>query len=415
MADQAHLGNCQQRRAAGWTLSLSGDLWWNARRGLAAAGVVLLGGALRTPAEAQQLKRVVDRPVLASLRITGNENLTTAELKAAMVTLATHARRIVGVPMPFFKKQELLDRAELDRDLLRLRVLYWKRGWRAAQVTPTLTKRDAGGVDLTLKVIEGPPTLIGALQLGPLDTLLDAHGLRTLITARVGQPLDLIRLDSIAVRIVAHLDAEGFGDVTISVVPTVDPNSPRATVSMAVAKLYQTTVESVRVEGTEHFDQRVVANTMQLKEGDRYSRIGVIESQRARYEAGFFKRAYVRVDPGSRDSLKKLVASVEEVEPRLFRITGGVSTVDFFQVDARYTNANFRGNASRLGIQGTVGNILAAQLNDNFVFKNVLPKDVLSENQPKFLQPTFQLNADIRRRWLRETKASASTHMDGRT
>ena len=384
-------------------MSLQGNVWHHARRSLAAAGVVLLSCLAGIPAGAQALKRVVDQPELTSLKITGNENLSTDELKAAMVTVATHFRKFVGIPIPF-KKRLRLDRSELDRDLLRLRVLYWKRGWRAAQVTPTLTKRDKGGVDLTLTVVEGPPTLIGELNLGPLDSLLDTHGLRPLISTRVGEPLDLIRLDSIAVRIVAHLDEEGFGDVTINVVPTVNPNSPSASVTMDVAKLYQTRVESVRVEGTEHFDPRVVANSMRLKTGDTYSRIRVIESQRALYEAGFFKRAYVRGEPGSADSLKKVIASVEELEPRVFRVTGGVSTVDFIQVDARYANANFRNNNGRLSLQATVGNIFAAQLNDNLPFKNVLPKDVLTADQPKYLQPTFQLNADIRRRWLRDSR-----------
>ena len=356
-------------------------------------------------AGAQGLKRVVDKPVLRSLKFDGNANISTAELKAAIVTLATHSRTIVGVPFPLLKKKEVLDRAELDRDLLRLRVLYWKRGWRAAQVTPELTKRDAGGgVDLRLKVTEGPPTLIGELRFGPVDSLLDRHGLRPLITVKVGEPLDLIELDSIAVHITAHLDAEGYGDVLLTPTALVDADNPRAVVSMEVKHLYVTRVESVRVEGTEKYDPRVVANTMRVKAGDLFSRAGVIESQRALYEAGFFKRAVVRVDAGSSDSLKRLIAVVEELQPKSFRVTGGASTVDFVQFDTRYTDANFRGNAGRLSLQGTVGNLLAAQMNGRWPFVNVLPTDLVASNQPKYLQPTFQLNADVRRRWLSDSR-----------
>ena len=387
-----------------------GTLPYNARRAAAATGVVLLGIATLANAGvagAQGLKRVVDKPVLHSLKFDGNANISTAELKAAIVTLATHSRTIVGVPFPLLKKKEVLDRAELDRDLLRLRVLYWKRGWRAAQVTPELTKRDAGGgVDLRLKVTEGPPTLIGELRFGPVDSLLDRHGLRPLITVKVGEPLDLIELDSIAVHITAHLDAEGYGDVLLTPTALVDAENPRAVVSMEVKNLYITRVESVRVEGTEKYDPRVVANTMRVKAGDLYSRGGVIESQRALYEAGYFKRAVVRVDAGSSDSLKKLVAVIEELQPKSFRVTGGASTVDFVQFDTRYTNANFRGNAGRLSLQGTIGNLLAAQMNGRLPFRNVLPKvdGAVPIDQPKYLQPTFQLNADIRRRWLSDSR-----------
>ena len=378
-------------------------LWYNARRALSAAGVVLLGVGTGTSLPAQSLKRVVVQPVIDELKIDGNVNITTAELKAAIVSEATTCKPFRGlcVVLPFnkFRDRHTLDKAELDRDLLRLRVLYWKRGWRASQVTPVITKVDEGHVKIALKVVEGPPTLIGVLNLGILDSLVDVHDLRPLVDIRAGQPLDLIHLDSIAVRIVAHLDREGYGDVLINPVAVADTSSPLASVMLQAKKLYLTKVESVRVEGTEKYDPRLVASTMQVKAGDQYSRAGVIESQRALYEAGFFKRAFVRVDSGTTDSLKRLVAAVEELPARSFRITGGVSTVDFFQADARYTDANFRNSAGRLSLQATLGNILAPQLIGKTPFVNVL-KGIESDDSPKYLEPTFQLNADVRRRWL---------------
>ena len=381
-------------------MSLPVGLWCNARRAICAAGVVLLGVVSGTSGQAQALKRVVSQPVIDALKIDGNINISTTELKAAMGTEASHFKKFVGIPVLFLPKNKVkLDKAELDRDLLRLRVLYWKRGWRAAQVTPVITKVDEGHVRIALKVAEGPPTLIGTLDLRAVDSLLDVHELRPLVDIKAGQPLDLIHLDSIAVHIAEHLDAEGYGDVTINPVAVADTNSPLATVTMHADKLYQTRVQSVRVEGTEKYDPRLVANTMQVKAGDRYSRAGVIESQRALYAAGFFKRAFVRVEPGSTDSLKKLIALVEELPARSFRVTGGVSTVDFFQADARYSDANFRNNAGRLSLQATLGNLLAPQLIGKKPFVNVL-KDITTEETPKYLEPTFQVNADIRRRWL---------------
>ena len=384
-------------------MSLPVGLRYNARRAIGATGVVLLGVFAGTSLHAQSLKRVVSQPIIDELKIDGNINITTTELKAAM---ATEASRCAPIPLicrvirvGFLRKKITLDKAELDRDLLRLRVLYWKRGWRAAQVTPVITKVDEGHITIALKVAEGPPTLIGTLNLGPLDSLLNVHDLRPLVDIKAGQPLDLIHLDSIAVHIAAHLDAEGYGDVTINPFAVADTSSPLATVTLAAAKLYETKVESVRVEGTEKYDPRLVANTMQVKAGDRYSRAGLIESQRALYEAGFFKRAFVRVEPGSADSLKKLIATVEELPARSFRVTGGVSTVDFLQMDARYSDANFRNNAGRFSMQGTLGNLLAPQLIGKTPFVNVL-KDISTEDTPKYLEPTFQLNADFRRRLL---------------
>ncbi|MES3034684.1 MAG: BamA/TamA family outer membrane protein [Gemmatimonadota bacterium] len=353
--------------------------------------------------DAPSLKRVVERPVLVEMTLRGNANIGTEELEAAMVTQPTACRGIPWyckvIPLGFLRRKRTLDRAELERDMLRLRVLYWKRGWRAAQVTPTVTKVDEGEVKLNIVIAEGPPTLVGTLDLGALDSLFSPREERRLVTTKIGDPLDLIELDSIAVRIAARLDERGYGDVTLNPLAVVDTASPNAAVKFEVNKLYRTIIDSVRVEGTERYDPRLVANTMGVKKGDAYSRSGMIESQRALYAAGFFRRAVVRAEPGRVDSLKLLIAGVEELPPRSFRVTGGVSTVDFIQFDARFVNANFRNNASRLSMQATVGNLLAPQLVGVGPFQNVL-KNTQDNGSPKYLEPTFQANVDLRRRWL---------------
>ena len=416
----------------------------NARRALAAAGVLLLGTVTDmsaqgtspvrdtipataapvkppatprpTPPQTAPKSAPVTQPVISALRIEGNTNIGTSELKAAMETVSSACKLVprycTVLPLGFLRNKKRLDRAELDRDMLRLRVLYWKRGWRAAQVVPRIRPGSNGEVAIDIEVNEGPATVIGSVSLGVLDTLLNAREKARLVTLKPGEPLDLITLDSIAVRIAALLDSRAFGDATLNPVAVVDTASPRADVTIEVNKLYQTRVETVRVEGTERYDPRLVANTMGVDAGDKYSRGVLSESQRALYAAGFFRRAVVRVEPGSADSLKKLIASVEELPPRSFRVTGGVSTVDFFQVDARYLNANFRSNASRLSVQATVGNLLASQLVGKPPFNNVL-QGRQDDDTPKYLEPTFQLNADLRRRWLSDYRNQTGLSLFG--
>ncbi len=363
---------------------------------------MLLGTVSAISAHAQSMTRTMTLPEVVSLDIDGNASLGDRELKAAMVTEPSRCKFpfVCAVTKRFgLYTRHPLDRAELDRDVLRLRVLYWKHGWRAAQVTPVVRKIDEGRVAVRLEVVEGPTTTIGTLQLGALDSLLSPREKRQLVTLQEGATLNVMELDSIAVRVAAALDRKGFGDATVGPVAEADTASPRAAVRFDLQHLYRTRVESIRVAGTELFDPRLVENTMHLKAGDPYTRIGTVESQRALYSAGFFRRAVVQVLPGSADSLKRLVASVEELPPRSMRITGGVSTTDFVQLDARFVNTNFRGRAGRLTLQGTIGNLLGTQLVNRGLFTNVLPT-TLSDSAPKYLQPTFQLNADIRRRSL---------------
>ena len=71
----------------------------NARRVRSAAGVVLLGCVTAISAGAQQqaaLTRVVAKPVIKSLKISGNANIGDSELKAAMETVPSGCK---GVPV----------------------------------------------------------------------------------------------------------------------------------------------------------------------------------------------------------------------------------------------------------------------------------------------------------------------------
>ncbi len=165
MVDQENLGHGQQRRATGWSLTLPYVVVCNARRAVVAAGVVLLGMVAGTSARAQDttaarardtaaapVKKatpVVVDPVIHSLKLDGDKNISEDELRAAMQTEPSHCKGIPNycriLPYDLLRTRVRLDRDELDRDMLRLRVLYWKRGWRASQVVPTIRPRSPSG------------------------------------------------------------------------------------------------------------------------------------------------------------------------------------------------------------------------------------------------------------------------------
>lgn len=382
------------------------------RRAVAGVVVAALAGIGFAPsdAEGQLRRRRGTDPVLRALSFEGNRAIEDDELEEQVATEASGCRSLVLTPVCWVWKggtvfdTRRLDRAELERDALRLRVHYFRRGYRAVRIVPRVIPVDTSTVDVQFVIDEGPPTLVGDLELGPADTLLSERTKRGVLDGLApGAPLDLIRLDSVGARATMALDRRGYGDA--QVIPSVvdDSTTPRKDVTLTTYRPYATYVERIRVEGTERYDPRLVANAMVLRPGDRYSRFDLAESQRALYQVGYFRRAVVRAERGSADSLKVLVAQVEELPPRRVRLTGGLSTVDFFQVDARYENANFRNEGARLTLQGTVGNIGANVLNNRGIFNNVLPP-VRTRGTADFLQPTWQANAEIRRRWLKDPR-----------
>jgi outer membrane protein insertion porin family/translocation and assembly module TamA len=78
-------------------------------------------------------------------------------------------------------------------------------------------------------------------------------------------------------------------------------------------------------------------------------------------------------------------------------VSAGFNTVDFVQLESRFTNYNFMGSARRLDIQAVVGNLFAGSLNGRGLFKNasVAPTSNLS----RYFVPTYNASVDLTEPW----------------
>jgi outer membrane protein insertion porin family/translocation and assembly module TamA len=92
-----------------------------------------------------------------------------------------------------------------------------------------------------------------------------------------------------------------------------------------------------------------------------------------------------------------IVVTVQEAPPREARLSAGFNTIDFFQVEGRYTHYNFLGAARRLDIQGVVGNLLASSLNGRGIFRNVSGPQTSS--LARYFTPTYNASIDLREPW----------------
>ena len=75
-----------------------------------------------------------------------------------------------------------------------------------------------------------------------------------------------------------------------------------------------------------------------------FRRSELLRSQRALYESNLFKRAAIEI-PRQGDSSKVVVVTVTEAPLREARLSAGFNTIDFFQVEGRFTHYNFLGRS----------------------------------------------------------------------
>ena len=339
---------------------------WAPSRVAAGAGttvaVVCALVATALPASAQrELEEVTE------LRFEGNEVFSDRVLGASIVTRPTECRApllpfLCWVGSSFAIEPRFFGPREFERDVVRLRLFYYRHGYREALIEPLLD-RSGEGVRVTFLIEEGRPVLIDSLAFGGLDAPADLELLDQL-PLREGEPLDQMALaaarDSLAIRLrgAGYAHAEVLLDILI---PAAQPYAAR--VAFDVFKGPLARFGSISIEGNERVDRGVVLGMVPFREGSVYDAELVLEARRNLYAMEVFSNVVVAEMPGSRtDSVIPVSVRVLEGDIHRYRTGGGWSTADCVNGEARWTNRNFSGGGRRLQLLGRLSNILNAPL-----------------------------------------------------
>jgi outer membrane protein assembly factor BamA len=327
------------------------------------------------------------------------DHVDPVDLERSIATRASQCRNLFVQLFCFFSRsptfvdKQYLDREEFKRDVLRIRVYYYKHGYRQAEVDTSIT-RDGTGVRVTFNVKENEPTRIRRIAIQYDSTLISDRQRDRITLLRANDPLDLVVLDSMRVLFQNQLWDRGYGDAVVDTIVHVDAASNLADVEMTSTLNRRTTIGQIVINGTEQIDRETILNSITLRSGNLFRHSDVLESQRNLYESNLFRQATIVVPP-QRDSVKNVQITVIEAPLHEARIGTGLTNVDFAQLDGRYTSYNLLGGARRLDVSGGVGNLLAASLTGRSVFRDI-KADVPDTNFAPYLQPTWTASIDFR-------------------
>lgn len=362
--------------------------------------VVLAAVPLAARAQPKVNTDPIEAPEVRKLVFRGVEKVDVLDLERS---IRTEAGECVSVFLwafcrfwhssAFFEKK-FLDRSELAIDMRRIRAYYWMRGYRSAEVDTTITPLEEKKVMVTFDVREGPPTLVSRIRIDYDSTLLPARRIARNTLLRAGEPLDLVKLDSMRVLFANEMWAEGHSDATVDTVVTVDRARRVADVHLRLIPNHATVVGDIVITGLEKVDRQTVLNAITLKPGDPYRQGDVLASQRNLFESNLFRLAIVDVPPQF-DSVKQVNISLSESPLRETSAGVGVSNIEFFKTDAKFTSYNLLGGARRLDVNVTAGNIGANQLAGRGFFYDP-GEHIAGGDAGKFLQPTWAASVDFR-------------------
>lgn len=380
-----------------------------------------------------------ERPEVREVRVLGTRALPRDEVAEALATKASACRGLLyRFTACLFTKssavydRRYLDRLEFERDVVRLLVFYFKRGWRDAEVDTAVTRAGPNAVRVTFTVREGPPTRTTAVAVDDPTNTLAPREVGRLVAPKPGEPFNTLRLDSAAARVRDAYWDRGYGDAEVArPAAAVDDSADTAAARIPVRRGPLTPISRIdvlHVGSQREVKDETIRNALVVKPGDLFRRKEVARSQRALYETGLFRSALidtaVATQAGSGetvcasqgsvnarpaapaaaaaapDSTKALVVCVTEAPLREARTSVGFTTADFLQVEGRYTHNYFLGGSRRLTTQAVIGNLGARgfyQALPQNVFNNPF-KAVQGGTDGRFFLPTYLVGADLQQR-----------------
>ena len=378
----------------------------SARHCLTGLTLFLLGAALAPrPAGAQASAATADErgPLVTEVELRGVKRLDPDELLTGIATRASECRTFLYTPICWVTKsgrvyeRNYLDALELRRDVLRIRLFYWRRGYRDTRVV-SRTDPDGDGVRVVFEVTEGAPTIVGRLNVRQDSAVLPRRVINRALQLRAGDPLDMIALDSSVVLLRDALWDRGYANAEIELdTARISEQANRGPVTIAVRPGPRTTVGGIEIEGNSRVEEETIRHLLTFERGDLFRRSELLESQRNLYLSGMFSEVDMEA-PATSDTSKVVRLRVAEGDLRRLDLTTGFSTADFLQLEAVFTRYNFLGDGRRVTLRGTLANLLAPQLSGKGVFYDVT-NGARGSSRNAFESPTWATSIDFTQPW----------------
>src|SRR5260221_234121 len=288
---------------------------------------IALAAALLAPvthsalAEGQARARALhDSITVTTLTFPGAEHVSPDDLRRLLFTRGSNCRLPFLIPLckvspsQLFTDRRRTTSAALGDDILKLRVYFWRRGYREAQID-TVLMPEPRGMAVAFHVVEGPPTNLSALIVQQRAPVLSEYELASLVELRDGGPCDFVALDSTLAHLKATIWNKGYADVRIDTAAPPPDASHVVPLRITIDPRWLTRVGRVEFEGNRYLSDETLQRGILLQPGTLYTHDAVLESQKRLFASPAIARAMV-VTPPAGDSLKIVTVAIAESPQR---------------------------------------------------------------------------------------------------
>ncbi len=380
------------------------------RLGLRLAAVLAIAAGLLTadPAAAQVTARDT-LPVVRKIRFSGNTAFSDSEIERAIATRDSGCKSVLLSPLCWigwnaFIRTERLDARELRTDIARIRVFYYRRGFRNAQVDTTVIRQN-DFVDIAFRIDEGEPVIVHDLQVHGLEDIGAAEAIISDLDLKPERPFSEVDLTASRERIERELRRRGYADAVVLVEATIPSTDTLAAyVALQAVPGPRSRIGEIEVIGTLEVDPEDVKRLLTFSTGDVYDEDEIVRSQRTLYSLVLFDYVAITRRPTSPDSTIDIQVQVNEAKMRGVQFGFGLSTTECFQVEAGWSHRNLFSGTRTLELSAVLSNLGTATLARRFPCTQAgVQRGSELETNP-YNKVNWRLRADFRQPWFLGTE-----------
>jgi outer membrane protein assembly complex protein YaeT len=310
----------------------------------------------------------IDLDTVKKITYTGNEAFGAGTLLKAMSTQ----------PRPFWrfwKRGDPYNPNSLEADLTRLRKYYFDRGYldTSAKISNVQEDRESHTVTIEIAIDEGPPTIVGSIQIGgtippalrPKQQLLEALPLQPMI------PLNKEDFDKSKSKLLLEMQNAGYARATVIPQTVVDEQTHSANITFTLRPGNVTSFGELTISGEKEVPEYVLRRELTVKEGDRYSVTALRDSEENLYSLPILRAVTTRaINLDAPNGPVNVDFEVIERKPHTGELSIGASSLESFRYQAKWTNRNLLGEAEQFSMLAQVSGIrqgLQAELFEPYV------------------------------------------------
>ncbi len=255
---------------------------------------------------------------IGSINFKGNENVSRRDLLKAMETSEKGF-------FSFLTSSGIFNEEEMQKDLVRIRLLYESRGYAKVQVGQPGIREDRGRgrIDITIPISEGLRYRIAKIDIRGGEDVIPLDEIREEMRLFVGDVFNKTRLISDVQVITNQFSDRGYAFVDVNSFTKTDDKKKTIDITVRINKGRRVYIGKVGVKGNTRTRENVIRRDVRVIEGSLYSKKGLDLTRLRLVRKNYFETVKVveKRRPGNDEILD---IEIEVKEKPTGSITGGI-------------------------------------------------------------------------------------------